>query len=59
MSERDRVRESECRLRMDAASVVKQTIRKKTCVDKMRWQHLAELLLIGNMRNLANDVSQG
>jgi hypothetical protein len=26
--------------------------------DKMRWQYLAGLLLISEMRNLANDVSQ-
>jgi hypothetical protein len=25
--------------------------------DKTRWQHLAELLLISKIRNLANDVS--
>ncbi len=55
--ERLRERESECRLRKDMGLVVKQTIRKYTCVDKMIWQHLAGLLLISKMRNLANDVS--
>jgi hypothetical protein len=58
-TERERGRESEYRLRKDVASVIKQTVGKLICVDKMRRQHLAGLLLISKMRNLANGVSQG
>ncbi len=54
--ERERGREGECRLREDVASVVKWTIRKYV-FNNLRWQHLAGLLLISKMRNLANDVS--
>jgi phosphatidate phosphatase PAH1 len=55
--ERVRERESEHRLAADVVSVVKRTIRKYTCLIKLDGQHLAGLLLISKMRNLAHDVS--
>ncbi len=55
--ERERGRENKHMLMADVALVVKQTTRKYTCLIKRDGQHLARLLLISNMRNLANDVS--
>ena len=55
--ERERGRENKYRLVADVASVVKLTVRKYTCLIKRDGQHLAGLLLISKMRNLANDVS--
>ena len=57
IAERKRGRDNEHRLAADVASVVKLTIRKYTCLTKQDGQHLARLLLISNMRNLANDIS--
>ncbi len=55
--EREWERENEHRLAADVVSVVKRTIRKYTCLIKLDGQHLAGLLLINKMRNLAHDVS--
>jgi hypothetical protein len=55
--EREQGRESEHRLVTDVASVVKLTVRKYTCLIKRDGQHLAGLLLISKMKNLANDIS--
>ncbi len=55
--ERERGRENEHMLTADVALVVKWTIRKYTCLIKRDGQHLAGLLLISNMRNLAKGIS--
>jgi len=39
------------------ASVVNGPLENTHVFDKLRWKHLAGLLLISKMRNLANDVS--
>ncbi len=55
--ERERGRENKCLLMAVVVFFVKRTTRKYTCLIKRDGQHLAGLLLISNMRNLANDVS--